>query len=114
MVSEDGTVQSVCEQPVFGTIKDLRVLPWNEDYRSPQPEVVFAFLQHALQSSLKIVPSNKSFQTIISAQYDEHNLQHCSRLSGPCLTQNVKATWLGYQMDPKAILLPLGCASIHF
>ena len=95
VVSEDGTVQSVCEQAVFGTIKDLRVLPWNKNYQSPQPEVVFAFLQHVLQSGLKIVPSNKYLQTFINAQYDNHNLQHCSRLSGPCFPQNAKATWLG-------------------
>jgi splicing factor 3B subunit 3 len=43
-VTEDGIVQSVCEQPVFGTIKDLRVLPWNESRRSPLPQVVFAIL----------------------------------------------------------------------
>lgn len=38
-MSEDGIVQSVCEQPVFGTVKDLRVLPWNESRRSPIPQV---------------------------------------------------------------------------
>lgn len=39
VVSEDGVVQSVCEQPMFGTIKDLRVLPWNASRRSPFPQV---------------------------------------------------------------------------
>lgn len=39
VVSEDGVVQSVCEQPVFGSIKDLRVLPWNGDFRGSHPEV---------------------------------------------------------------------------
>ncbi|KAK6945421.1 Cleavage/polyadenylation specificity factor, A subunit, N-terminal [Dillenia turbinata] len=29
-ICEDGIVQSVCEQAVFGTIKDLAVLRWNE------------------------------------------------------------------------------------
>ncbi len=42
MVSEDGIVQSVCDQPVFGTIKDLRVLPWNEHHRSHHPQVLFS------------------------------------------------------------------------
>ncbi|CAM6115609.1 unnamed protein product [Calypogeia fissa] len=39
VVSEVGVVESVCEQPVFGSIKDLRVLPWNEDFRGAQPEL---------------------------------------------------------------------------
>ncbi|MED6208898.1 hypothetical protein PIB30_049406 [Stylosanthes scabra] len=28
-IGEDGIVQSVCDQPVFGIIKDLAILPWN-------------------------------------------------------------------------------------
>ncbi|KAJ7565692.1 hypothetical protein O6H91_02G071600 [Diphasiastrum complanatum] len=35
---EDGSVQSVCEQLVFGTIKDLKVLPWNEQNQLFQPQ----------------------------------------------------------------------------
>lgn len=38
VVSEDGMVQSVCEQTVFGTIKDLAVLPWNDKCRAAQPQ----------------------------------------------------------------------------
>lgn len=38
VLSDDGVIQSVCEQPVFGTIKDLKVLPWNEHYRSSHPQ----------------------------------------------------------------------------
>lgn len=38
VVSENGTVQSVCEQTVFGTIKDLAVLPWNDQCRAAQPQ----------------------------------------------------------------------------
>lgn len=38
MLSEDGIVQSVCEQPVFGTIKGLKILPWNKRFRSSQPQ----------------------------------------------------------------------------
>uniref|UniRef100_A0A5B7BX94 Putative pre-mRNA-splicing factor prp12 isoform X4 n=1 Tax=Davidia involucrata TaxID=16924 RepID=A0A5B7BX94_DAVIN len=38
IIDEDGIVQSICEQAVFGTIKDLAILPWNEKFyaRSPQ------------------------------------------------------------------------------
>ncbi|OMO51866.1 hypothetical protein CCACVL1_29540 [Corchorus capsularis] len=30
IIGEDGIATSVCEQTVFGTIKDLAILPWNE------------------------------------------------------------------------------------
>ncbi|XP_028226160.1 splicing factor 3B subunit 3-like isoform X1 [Glycine soja] len=33
VIDEDGNVQSVCDQPVFGTVKDLAILPWNEKFR---------------------------------------------------------------------------------
>ncbi|CAM6130044.1 unnamed protein product [Calypogeia fissa] len=40
VVSEVGVVESaVCGQPVLGSIKDLRVLPWNEDFCGAQPEL---------------------------------------------------------------------------
>ncbi|BBM97233.1 splicing factor 3B subunit 3 [Marchantia polymorpha subsp. ruderalis] len=39
VVSDDGVVQSLCEQPVFGSIKDLKILPWNEEFRGVQPEL---------------------------------------------------------------------------
>ncbi|XP_027351494.1 pre-mRNA-splicing factor prp12 isoform X1 [Abrus precatorius] len=39
VIDEDGNVQSVCDQPVFGTIKDLAVLPWNENFRSRDPQL---------------------------------------------------------------------------
>lgn len=48
VISEDGIVQSVCEQPVFGSIKDLQVLPWNESHRSPQLQVVCEYLSGSL------------------------------------------------------------------
>ncbi|MCO5592813.1 hypothetical protein L7F22_046816 [Adiantum nelumboides] len=38
VLSEDGVVQSLCEQPVFGKIKNLKVLPWNEQQRSFHPQ----------------------------------------------------------------------------
>lgn len=39
VVDEDGIAQSICEQPVFGTIKDLAILPWNEDLHARSPQV---------------------------------------------------------------------------
>ena len=35
-------MQSVCEQPVFGIIKDLGVLPWNEKFHSQNRQVCVA------------------------------------------------------------------------
>ncbi|KAL6523179.1 hypothetical protein OROGR_016782 [Orobanche gracilis] len=40
IVDEDGIVQSISEQPVFGTIKDLAVLPWNERFQMRSPKMV--------------------------------------------------------------------------
>lgn len=42
IIDDDGVVQSICEQPVFGTIKDLAVLPWNKRFHARSPQVGFA------------------------------------------------------------------------
>lgn len=39
IIGEDGIAQSVCEQPVFGTIKDIAVLPWNDRFSTRNPQV---------------------------------------------------------------------------
>ncbi|KAL0405049.1 UNVERIFIED_CONTAM: DNA damage-binding protein 1 [Sesamum radiatum] len=39
IIDEDGIVQSICEQPVFGTIKDLVVLPWNDKLQVQSPKI---------------------------------------------------------------------------
>ncbi|XP_024976718.1 pre-mRNA-splicing factor prp12 isoform X1 [Cynara cardunculus var. scolymus] len=36
IIDDYGVLQSICEQPVFGTIKDLAILPWN---RRASPQV---------------------------------------------------------------------------
>ena len=38
VIGEDGIATSVCEQSVFGTIKDLAILPWNEKFCVPNPQ----------------------------------------------------------------------------
>lgn len=38
-IGEDGIVQSVCEQTVFGMIRDLAVLPWNETFHAQNPQM---------------------------------------------------------------------------
>ncbi|CAI9101020.1 OLC1v1038241C2 [Oldenlandia corymbosa var. corymbosa] len=39
IIDEDGTMQSVCEQPVFGTIKDMAILPWNDRFQARSPKI---------------------------------------------------------------------------
>ncbi|XP_057535063.1 uncharacterized protein LOC130813276 isoform X1 [Amaranthus tricolor] len=39
-ISEDGVVQSICEQPVFGVIKDIAILPWNKNFRAQNSQVL--------------------------------------------------------------------------
>ncbi|KAJ4977737.1 hypothetical protein NE237_008517 [Protea cynaroides] len=38
VIGEDGVVQSICEQAVFGTIKDLAIMRWNEKFRASIPQ----------------------------------------------------------------------------
>ncbi|XP_010557959.1 PREDICTED: pre-mRNA-splicing factor prp12 [Tarenaya hassleriana] len=38
-IGEDGIVQSVCEQSVFGTIKDLAVIPWNNEFHMRSTQI---------------------------------------------------------------------------
>jgi splicing factor 3B subunit 3 len=54
VVSENGMVQSVCEQTVFGTIKDLAVLPWNDQCRAAQPQTYGKDLLVVLSDSGKL------------------------------------------------------------
>lgn len=39
IIGEDGIVQAICEQPLFGTIKDMAVVPWNDKFHSQTPRV---------------------------------------------------------------------------
>lgn len=43
IIDEDGIVQSISEQPVFGTIKDLAVLPWSKRSEVQNPKVCLFF-----------------------------------------------------------------------
>lgn len=43
IIGDDGVVQSVSEQPVFGTIKDLAILPWNDKSRPHNQQVCQLF-----------------------------------------------------------------------
>lgn len=40
IIDHDGIVQSISEQPVFGTVKDLAVLPWNDKLHVQNPKIL--------------------------------------------------------------------------
>ncbi|XP_052176753.1 uncharacterized protein LOC127791056 isoform X2 [Diospyros lotus] len=54
IIDEDGFVQSICEQPVFGTIKDLAVLPWNERFQARSPQILGKDLLVVISDSGKL------------------------------------------------------------
>ncbi|KAL5976750.1 hypothetical protein ACLOJK_021083 [Asimina triloba] len=54
VIGDDGIVQSVCEQPVFGTIKDLSILRWNEKFHAPLPQTQGKDLLVVLSDSGKV------------------------------------------------------------
>ncbi|KAJ6382350.1 hypothetical protein OIU77_030910 [Salix suchowensis] len=39
IIGKDGIVQTICEQPLFGTIKDIAAVPWNEKFHAQTPRV---------------------------------------------------------------------------
>lgn len=43
IIDDDGVVQSVCEQPLFGIIKDIAVLRWNGNFHQQILQVPFIF-----------------------------------------------------------------------
>lgn len=61
IIGQDGIVQSISEQPVFGSIKDLTVLPWSNKFHVLNPKVCSAhqfMLVHVWDSRLvEILPA---------------------------------------------------------
>ncbi|KAJ0966275.1 hypothetical protein J5N97_027413 [Dioscorea zingiberensis] len=54
VIGEDGIIRSICEQPVFGIIKDLAVLRWNEGFREGTPQTQGKDLLVVLSDSGKL------------------------------------------------------------
>ncbi|XP_042514315.1 splicing factor 3B subunit 3 isoform X2 [Macadamia integrifolia] len=54
VIGEDGVVQSICEQAVFGTIKDLAIVRWNEKFHAPIPQTQGRDLLVVLSESGKL------------------------------------------------------------
>ncbi|CAN4109295.1 unnamed protein product [Withania somnifera] len=54
IIDEDGVVQSICEQPVFGIIKDIAILPWNEKFCVGSPQLLGKDLLVVISDSGKL------------------------------------------------------------
>ncbi|KAF5181745.1 Splicing factor 3b subunit [Thalictrum thalictroides] len=77
IVGEDGVMQSVCEQTVFGVIKDLAILRWNEKIRAPDPQTLGKDLLVVLSDSGKL-----SFLTFCNEMHRFFAVSHL-QLSDP-------------------------------
>ncbi|XP_062166084.1 uncharacterized protein LOC133872546 [Alnus glutinosa] len=77
IIGEDGSVQSVCEQPVFGTIKDIAILPWNEKFHVRNPQMLGKDLVVVISDS-----GNLSFLTFCNEMHRFLPLTHV-QLSNP-------------------------------
>ncbi|KAL0339515.1 UNVERIFIED_CONTAM: DNA damage-binding protein 1b [Sesamum radiatum] len=77
IIDEDGIVQSICEQPVFGTIKDLVVLPWNEKLQVQSPKITGKDMLVVISDSGKL-----SFLTFCNEMHRFFPLTHVE-LSAP-------------------------------
>ncbi|CAI9782727.1 unnamed protein product [Fraxinus pennsylvanica] len=54
IIDNDGIVQSISDQPVFGTIKDIAVLPWNERFQAQSPKLLGKDILVVLSDSGKL------------------------------------------------------------
>ncbi|KNA08275.1 hypothetical protein SOVF_164110 isoform B [Spinacia oleracea] len=77
VIGEDGVVQSICEQPVFGVIKDVAVLPWNKKLRTQNSEVLGKDLLVIISDSGKL-----SFLTFCNEMHRFFPVTHV-QLSSP-------------------------------
>ncbi|KAF2289555.1 hypothetical protein GH714_037126 [Hevea brasiliensis] len=77
IIDDEGIVQSICEQPVFGTIKDLAVIPWNDKFHARSPQMQGKDLLAVLSDSGKL-----SFLTFCREMHRFFPLTHV-QLSNP-------------------------------
>ncbi|XP_062002924.1 uncharacterized protein LOC133720570 isoform X1 [Rosa rugosa] len=88
IIGEDGIVQSVCEQPVFGTIKDIAVLPWNDGFRTRNRQM--------LGKDLLVVVSDSGKLSVLSFCNEMHRFFPVTQvqLSNPGNARNQLARML--------------------
>ncbi|XP_042053736.1 probable splicing factor 3B subunit 3 [Salvia splendens] len=77
IIDQDGIVQSISEQPVFGTIKDLAVLPWNNKFHVQNPKILGKDILLVVSDSGKL-----SFLTFCNEMHRFFPLSHV-QLSDP-------------------------------
>ncbi|KAJ8754519.1 hypothetical protein K2173_005680 [Erythroxylum novogranatense] len=77
IIGEDGIVQSICEQPVFGIIKDLAVVPWNDKFNARSPQMQGKDLLVVISDSGKL-----TFLTFCNVMHRLFPLTHV-QLSNP-------------------------------
>ncbi|KZV37906.1 pre-mRNA-splicing factor prp12-like, partial [Dorcoceras hygrometricum] len=77
ILDEDGAVQSITEQPVFGTIKDIAVLPWNERFQVQSSKLQGKDILLVISDSGKL-----SFLSFCNEMHRFFPLTHC-QLSAP-------------------------------
>ncbi|WCJ34079.1 Cleavage and polyadenylation specificity factor (CPSF) A subunit protein [Euphorbia peplus] len=77
IIGEDGVVQTICEQPVFGTIKDLAGIPWNDKFSARSSQMQGKDLLAAISDSGKL-----TFLTFCNEMHRFFPLTHI-QLSNP-------------------------------
>ncbi|PSS13770.1 DNA damage-binding protein [Actinidia chinensis var. chinensis] len=95
IVDDDGITQSICEQPVFGTIKDLAIIPWNEKFHARSPQMMGKDLLVVISDSGKL-----SCLTFSNEMHRFFPLQHI-QLSAPGNSR--------YQVGRMLAVDPYGC-----
>ncbi|PQQ21314.1 splicing factor 3B subunit 3 [Prunus yedoensis var. nudiflora] len=82
IIGEDGIVQSICEQPVFGTIKDIAILPSNDKFRTQNPQMLGKDLLVVISDS-----GNLSFLSFCNEMHRFFPVTHV-QLSNPGNSRN--------------------------
>ncbi|KAI5400535.1 hypothetical protein KIW84_065426 [Lathyrus oleraceus] len=84
VIDEDGNVQTVCDQPIFGIVKDLAVLPWNEKFRARRPQTQDKDLLVALllPMHMKIAHTISVISQYVDAGHLVHNIAEVPNSSG--------------------------------
>lgn len=106
VVGEDGIVQSICEQSVFGTIKDLAILRWNEKLHEAMPQAQGKDLLVVLSDSGKL-----SFLTFCSEMHRFFATTHIE-LSKPGNSRHQLGRMLA--VDPEGLFVAVSAYEDRF
>ncbi|RAL51771.1 hypothetical protein DM860_010489 [Cuscuta australis] len=81
IIDDNGVVQSICEQPVFGAIRDLAILPWNDRFHSRNSQV------HG--KDILVVSSDSGKLSFLSFCNEMHRFFPLSHVQLSCLGNSV-------------------------